>query len=138
MLAGCSGGGGGGDHVAEETGSIRGVVVDLSITPVVAARITVSGGPNTTMNEAGEFAFAGLAPGYKLDGFYECTYATFFVTDSCDWVYRTGWDSVNESYGQPPAAPRSVQKFHNTQYIDVSDEAWAIVQEGFWMDSSVK
>lgn len=70
---------------------------------------------------------------FKLDGFYECAHALFFVTDTCDWVPRTGWDVYNESQGSPPpAVPRSALRYYNTQYVDVPADTYAIVQEAFW------
>lgn len=74
---------------------------------------------------------------FKLEGFYSCTFALPFVTDSCEFVYRTGWDRVNQTGNEPPA-PRSVQEFRNTQFIDIPEDTFTIVQEGFWDDESVK
>jgi hypothetical protein len=74
---------------------------------------------------------------YKLDGFYECAHGLFFVTDTCDWVPRTAWDTYNESQGEPPVVPRSVLSYYNTQYLDVPLDTYAIVQEAFWTDEQV-
>ena len=74
---------------------------------------------------------------FKLDGFYECAHAVFFVTDTCDWVPRTAWDQYNESTGSPPPTPRSALSYYNTQYIDVPADTYAIIQEGYWTDESV-
>ena len=74
---------------------------------------------------------------FKLEGFYSCTFALFFVTDSCEFGYRTAWDGVNATGNEPPA-PRNVQEFRNTQYIDVPDDTFTIIQEGFWDDETVK
>lgn len=73
---------------------------------------------------------------FKLDGYYSCTFAVFFITDSCEFVYRTAWDGANGTGNQPPA-PRNVQKFHNTQYIDIPEDTFTIVQEGFWDTEAV-
>lgn len=191
-LAGCSSGpkeeepaGDGALPVTDTTGGIRGLVVDQSVVPVPGALITLSGGRNTTSDEAGRFNFTGLQPGdyflsagkpgftgvqvaatvvagvaeppivkvllerlttaqpyldhFKLDGFYECAQAMYFVTDTCDWVPRTAWDAYNESQGSPPPlVPRSALQYSNTQYIDVPADTYTIVQEGFWTDESVR
>lgn len=73
---------------------------------------------------------------FKLDGFYSCTFALFFITDSCEFMYRTVWDGANET-GNPPPAPRSLQEFSNTQYIDVTEDSFTIIQEAFWDDNAV-
>jgi hypothetical protein len=186
-LAGCSSKDGrddpgGGLDVTPTTGGIRGLVVDQAIVPVQGARVTLTGGANTTSGADGTFNFTGLQPGsyvlqvgkpgylpvqatalveanvpdppivkvqlqaittaqpyvdhFKLDGFYECAQAVFFVTDTCDWEYRTAWDVANDTAGAPPT-PRSVLKYYNTQFIDVPEDTFSIVQEGFWEDESV-
>ncbi|HJQ93447.1 MAG TPA: carboxypeptidase-like regulatory domain-containing protein [Candidatus Thermoplasmatota archaeon] len=195
LLAGCAGGGSpepldeaGEDapelEVTDTTGGIRGIVVDQSIVPVAGAKVTLSGGPNTTTDEEGLFRFTALEPGdyfvavskpgytsvqqaatvvagvadppivkvllnrlttaqpyldfYKLDGFYECGFALPFITDSCDFGWRTGYDGVNESTGSPPPViPRSPTAFSNTQFIDVPVDTWTIIQEAFWTDETV-
>lgn len=186
-LAGCSGGGGGSKgeptnddvlDVTEDTGGIRGVVVDQAIKPIVGAVVTLSIGKNTTTTDEGTFTFTGLQagdyfisagkPGHKaaqvsttvvagdadppvvrvlleamtlaspyletlrLDGFYECGFALSFITDSCDFAYRTAYDEAH-----PPVVPRTVNKFSNTQYIFVPADTFTIVQEGFWKSDSV-
>lgn len=186
-LAGCSDAGSGKDpiddptelEVTDSTGGIRGIVVDAAVVPIGGALVTLSGGQNTTSDDAGLFNFTGLAPGdyflsvgkagftgaqasatvvagvpdppivkvllerlstaqpyldfFKLDGFYECAHALVFVTDTCDWVPRTGWDMYNETQGSPPpVVPRSALRYYNTQYIDVGTDTFAIVQEAFW------
>lgn len=75
---------------------------------------------------------------YKLDGFYECGFALPFITDSCDFGWRTGYDAYNETSGSPPpVVPRSPTRFANTQYIDVGTDTFTIIQEGYWEDESV-
>lgn len=74
---------------------------------------------------------------FKLDGFYECASSVAVDTDTCDWVYRTGWDVANDTGHQPPT-PRSFMEYHNTQYIDVPADTYTLIQEGFWTDESVK
>lgn len=75
---------------------------------------------------------------YKLDGFYECGFALPFITDSCDFLWRTGYDGFNETTGTPPPLiPRSPTRFANTQYIDVGTDTFTIIQEGYWEDESV-
>lgn len=73
---------------------------------------------------------------FKLEGFYECSQAVFFVTDTCDWPYRTAWDEANDTGNRPPT-PRSALRYYNTQLIDVPEDTFSIVQEGFWEDESV-
>jgi hypothetical protein len=75
---------------------------------------------------------------FKLDGFYECAQALFFVVDTCDWPYRTAWDEFNESQGSPPPVlPRSAFAYANTQEIDVGADTFTIIQEAFWTDERV-
>lgn len=75
---------------------------------------------------------------YKLDGFYECGFALPFITDSCDFGWRTGYDAANESSGSPPPViPRSPTAFANTQYIDVPADTFTIIQEAFWEDETI-
>lgn len=78
-LAGCNSGKGGGDGgdginvdddefddlvVTQDTGVIRGVVVDEAIRPVAGAVIAIQSlAKNTTSAESGAFGFDGLAPG---------------------------------------------------------------------------
>lgn len=72
----------------------------------------------------------------RLDGFYECAFALFFITDGCDFAYRTAYD---ESPTQPPQpVPRTVQRFTNTQFFSVPADTFSIVQEAFWKDAGVK
>ncbi|MEA3166564.1 MAG: Carboxypeptidase regulatory-like domain, partial [Thermoplasmata archaeon] len=54
---------GSGLDVSPTTGGIRGIVVDQAIVPVNGAKITLSGGKNTTSDEEGLFRFTGLEPG---------------------------------------------------------------------------
>jgi hypothetical protein len=75
---------------------------------------------------------------YKLDGFYDCASSVSFDVDTCDWVYRTGYDVANESGHPVPVAPRSFFGYHNTQSVDVPADTYTIIQEGFWTDESVK
>lgn len=61
--------------VTNETGLIRGVVVDASITPVTGADVQILGGDNATTDADGAFLFPGLSPGsYQLrvskEGFF--------------------------------------------------------------------
>lgn len=49
--------------VTDETGLIRGVVVDVAIVPVVGATVTILGAGNTTTDEGGAFLFSGLPAG---------------------------------------------------------------------------
>jgi hypothetical protein len=74
---------------------------------------------------------------FKLEGFYDCSQAVFFDTDTCDWEFRTAYDVANDSAGQPPVAPRSFLHYYNTQLIDIPEDTFSIVQEGFWTDESV-
>lgn len=78
---------------------------------------------------------------FKLDGYYDCAYGIVFQTDACDWAYRTVWDEYNHS-APPPApkplpAPRTVQTSINTQYIDITEDSWTIIQEAFWDHDTV-
>ncbi len=63
-----------------------------------------------------------------FDGFYECGYAIWVQTDSCDWVIRTAHD------GGVPLVPRGVQNNINTAYYDLDGAATSIIQEGFFDD----
>jgi hypothetical protein len=75
---------------------------------------------------------------FKLDGFYECGFALPFITDSCDFGWRTGYDEVNNTAGSPPPViPRSPTAFSNTQFIDVGTDTFTIIQEGFWEDEAI-
>ena len=74
---------------------------------------------------------------FKLDGFYECASAINFDTDTCDWVYRTGWDEANDT-GHTLPTPRSFFHYVNTQFMDVAPDTFTIIQEGFWSSSTVK
>lgn len=65
----------------------------------------------------------------QLDGFYDCAFALFFITDSCDFVVRTAHDA-----GAP--VPRGIQNNVNTMYWLVTDPMQTIIQESFW-DPSV-
>ena len=73
---------------------------------------------------------------YKLDGYYECGFALPFITDSCDFGYRTAYDEANNT-GNPPPGPRSPTAFSNTQFIDVPADTWTIIQEAYWTDETV-
>lgn len=73
---------------------------------------------------------------YKLEGYYECAFALPFITDGCDFGYRTAWDEVNGTGTQPPV-PRTIQRFSNTQFIDVSEDTYTIVQEAYWENPSI-
>lgn len=76
---------------------------------------------------------------YKLDGFYECGFALPFITDSCDFGWRTAYDGYNETTGSPPPViPRSPTAFSNTQFIDVPADTWSVIQEAFWTDDAMK
>lgn len=51
-------------QVSDQTGGIRGVVVDQAITPVVAAKVVMAnGGAATVTDKAGLFTFSNLKPG---------------------------------------------------------------------------
>lgn len=78
---------------------------------------------------------------YKLEGFYDCAFSFGsegfpVITDSCDFGYRTAWDAANET-GNPPPTPRTAQKAINTQFIDLPEDTFAIVQEAFWDNDNV-
>ena len=193
-LAGCSSGEGDDGNVLpvdNDTGAIRGLIVDSAITPVAGALITLTSGPDAGKTAEsgvdGLFNFTGLAPGdyfvsvakagykgsqaattvvagdptpelvkllldriataqpyldhFKLDGFYDCAFSfgseqQAIITDSCDFVYRTAWDEVNGTGNQPPV-PRTAQKAINTQFIDITDDTFAVVQEAFWDNENV-
>lgn len=52
-------------EATDDTGIIRGVVVDPTITPIPGATITIVGQDlSTTSNDEGAFGFSGLAPGF--------------------------------------------------------------------------
>jgi hypothetical protein len=71
----------------------------------------------------------------RLDGFYECAFALFFITDGCDFGYRTAYDASPQQPPQP--VPRTIQKFTNTQFLAVPADTFTIVQEAFWKDPAV-
>jgi hypothetical protein len=172
-------------QVDQQTGGIRGVVVDAAITPIAGAKVVMANGAlSTTSDKAGLFKFSGLKPGdyfftvskagyttvqatatvhagdaappvvkveidfipgkqpyievFKLNGFYECTFATVVDVDSCDMAVRTAYDAYNSTeHSAPPAIPRHVMQYENTQFIPVANDVQSIVQEGFWTDDTV-
>lgn len=67
-----------------------------------------------------------MAESVTFDGFYECGYAIWVQTDSCDWVIRTAHDAG------VPVVPRGVQNNVNTEYYDLETSATSIIQEGFF------
>ncbi len=69
-----------------------------------------------------------MADSVTFDGFYECGYAIWVQTDSCDWVIRTAHD------GGATVVPRGVQNNVNTAYYDLPGSATTLVQEGFFDD----
>lgn len=78
---------------------------------------------------------------FKLDGYYDCAFSYGeegrpLITDSCDFAYRTAWDAVNGTGNEPPV-PRTAQKAINTQFIDIPQDTFAVVQEGFWDNDNV-
>ena len=72
---------------------------------------------------------------FKMEGYYECAFAAPFITDSCDFGYRTAYDEANKT--QQPPGDRTIQRTMNTQYYDVAETVVSIVQEGFWESSTV-
>lgn len=75
---------------------------------------------------------SGLTPfveTHQFDGFYDCAFALFFITDSCDFVVRTAHDA-----GAP--VPRGVQNNVNTGFLTVAPEVQTIIQEGFYDNSA--
>ena len=66
---------------------------------------------------------------HQFDGFYDCAFALFFITDSCDFVVRTVHDA-----GAP--VPRGVQNNVNTGFLTVTPDVDTIIQEGFYDDSA--
>ena len=76
---------------------------------------------------------AGLNPFREITqftGFYECAFALFFITDSCDMAARTVHDE-----GVDPV-PRSIQNNVNTDFYTWSSSIQTIVQEAFWDTSA--
>ena len=91
LLAGCSGGGtpddctgadcpGAGLDVDEDTGGIRGIVVDDSIRPVEGAKVVLMNGDETLTDAQGRFTFTGLAPGEHFITVSKPGYATMQAT----------------------------------------------------------
>lgn len=75
---------------------------------------------------------------YKLNGFYECTFGTAVDVDSCDMAVRTAYDEYNSTqHSPPPAIPRHLMTYENTQFVPVATDVQSIVQEGFWTDQTV-
>jgi hypothetical protein len=66
----------------------------------------------------------------KFDGFYECAFSLFFITDSCDMAARTAHDE-----GSP--TPRHVQNNINTAFYTMEGSTLALIQEGFWDTSAL-
>ncbi|MGB1585655.1 MAG: carboxypeptidase-like regulatory domain-containing protein [Thermoplasmatota archaeon] len=65
---------------------------------------------------------------HQFEGFYECAFATVFITDSCDMAARTAHDA-----GAEPV-PRNLQNNVNTAYVAWSESISTVVQETFWDD----
>lgn len=71
VLSGCADGGSDApvadadrlENITSDTGGIRGVVVDLSITPVLGAVVSLSKEKTTKTDDNGQFNFTGLKPG---------------------------------------------------------------------------
>ena len=53
-------------EATDDTGIIRGVVVDQAIVPIAEATVTLQSGEQTESNEGGAFGFAALEPGSCL------------------------------------------------------------------------
>lgn len=116
-LAGCADGAGeppgGGDpalrdldlRATEDTGVIRGIVIDASVTPVAGATVTLQGsGASTTTNGNGAFGFSGLEPG------------SYFLT-----VEKPGFATVQSSTSvvagvdEPPVLKVLLERIPGTQ-----------------------
>ncbi|MGB0651918.1 MAG: carboxypeptidase regulatory-like domain-containing protein [Thermoplasmatota archaeon] len=66
---------------------------------------------------------------FKFEGFYECAFALPFITDSCDFGWRTVVDEMNATVGNPAGLPRNLQANANTDYLDIDADLVTIVQE---------
>ena len=66
----------------------------------------------------------------QFEGFYECAFATVFITDSCDMAARTVHD-----YGVEPV-PRNLQNNDNTLYTAWSTDILTVIQETFWDEAA--
>ncbi len=67
----------------------------------------------------------------KFDGFYECAFSLFFITDSCDMATRTIHDAG------VTVVPRHVQNNINTAFYDNPNTTVTLIQEGFWDTSAL-
>lgn len=147
-LAGCSGGGNGGsadepdtgdlDLVAtEDTGIIRGVVVDDRIVPLAGVKVTLAGvAKETVSNEVGGFGFDGLEPG------------TYFI-EAAKPGFRTiqQGTEVKAGVAEPPivrillaADPTtrpSYEVFHFQGYLECSFVAGTPYTGGYFMPCDV-
>ncbi len=80
-------------QATEETGVIRGVVIDAAITPISGVAVSVRSGDveplSATTNEAGAFGFDGLAPGTwfitaSKPGYFDAQQSVEVVADVAD------------------------------------------------------
>lgn len=67
----------------------------------------------------------------KFDGFYECAFAMWFITDSCDFAVRTAHDAGVS------VLPRNLQNNVNTEYYDMIASGQSLIQEGWFSTSDV-
>lgn len=134
LLAGCTGGGGGGDtggpappdvEVDPDSrfGAISGVVVDEAIRPVAGAVVQlISSGRNTTADEAGQFSFTQLEPGFYA---MTATAPRFLATQASADVLSGSTAKVRVQL-QPDPSP---VPYHVTYQHDGFMQAWATIAE---------
>ncbi len=67
----------------------------------------------------------------KFDGFYECAFAMWFITDSCDFAVRTAHDAG------VTVVPRGIQNNVNTEYYMMQETGQTIIQEGWFNTAQV-
>ncbi len=67
----------------------------------------------------------------KFDGFYECAFAMWFITDSCDFAVRTAHDAGLS------VVPRGIQNNVNTEFYDMLPSGQTLIQEGYFDTSDV-
>lgn len=84
-------------EATETTGVIKGIVVDLTITPIAGVTVSLNGqNVSTTTNDLGAFAFADLEPG------------TYFLTTSHE-NYTSVQQSVDVVAGEQDPSPVRIQ-----------------------------
>lgn len=95
--------------VDQQTGGIRGVVVDAAITPVVGAKVAMAtGGLSTASDKSGLFTFSGLKPGDY-----------FFTVSKPGYTTVQGTATVKAGVATPPVVKVEIDRVPGKQpYIE--------------------